>query len=101
METLPNNFLGLERKDCSYDGARFAVLPVPYDSTASYRAGSRNGPAAVIAASQHLEWFDEELEAECYHCGVATLDPVEPNMVGPEAMHEDLFKLALVCLHSM
>jgi len=94
METLPNNFLGLEQKDCSYERARFIVLPVPYDSTASYRAGSRYGPAAVIAASQQVEWFDEELEAECYSCGVATLDPVEPNMIGPEAMHEDLFKLA-------
>jgi agmatinase len=56
--------------------------------------GSRHGPAAVITASQHLEWFDEELEAECYQCGIATLDPIEPNLAGPEAMHEDLFKAA-------
>ncbi|MGD2111598.1 MAG: arginase family protein, partial [Phycisphaerae bacterium] len=86
METLPNNFLGLEEQDRRYDRARFAVLPVPYDSTTSYQPGARHGPAAIITASQQLEWFDEELEVECHDIGIATLDAVEPNMVGPEAM---------------
>ena len=90
MESLPYNFLGLEEEHSRYEDARFVVLPVPYDSTASYQTGARKGPAAIISASQHLEWFDEELEAECYDCGIATLDAVEPNMAGPEAMHEDL-----------
>ncbi|GAG39687.1 unnamed protein product, partial [marine sediment metagenome] len=94
MDTIPNNFLGLDDPYSRYDEARFAVLPVPYDSTATYLSGARRGPAAIISASQQLEWFDEELEAECYKCGIATLAPVEPNMTGPEAMHEDLFGLA-------
>lgn len=94
MDTLPNNFLGLNEKYSRYSDARFAVLPIPYDSTTSYLPGARNGPAAVISASQQLEWFDEELQAECYKCGIATLDPVEPNMIGPEAMHEVLYKHA-------
>lgn len=94
MDTLPNNFLGLDEKYSRYDDARFAVLPIPYDSTTSYLSGARKGPAAIISASQQLEWFDEELQAECYKCGIATLDAVEPNMVGPEAMHEALYKHA-------
>ena len=94
METMPNNFLGLDERHSRYDSARFVILPVPYDSAASWMSGSRNGPGAIISASHHLEWFDEELEAECYRCGIATLDAVEPNMAGPEAMHGDLFKLA-------
>ncbi len=94
METIPNNFLGLDEKYCRYNNARFIVLPIPYDATASWLPGARNGPAAIISASQHLEWFDEELETECYRCGIATMDAVEPNLAGPEAMHEDLFKLA-------
>jgi agmatinase len=60
----------------------------------SYNAGARNGPAAIIAASQHVDEFDEELERECYHCGIATLDPLEINAAGPEAMHEDIFRAA-------
>lgn len=94
MDITPNNFLGLEDKYNRYDDARFVVLPVPYDSAASWQAGARKGPAAIISASQHMEWFDEELEEDCYKCGIATLDPIEPNIVGPEAMHHDLFKFA-------
>ena len=94
METLPFNFLGLPEKYCQYREARFAVLPIPYDLTTSYMSGTRHGPAAIIAASDHVEWFDEELEAECYQCGIATMDAVEPHLAGPEAMEQALFEAA-------
>jgi len=94
MNSLPQNFLGLEAEHCNYDSARFAVLPVPYDAAASYQSGARRGPSAIISASQHVEMFDDELLASCYQAGIATLDPLEPNLTGPEAMHEDLFKAA-------
>ncbi len=94
MNTAANNFLGLEPEWSTYKTSRFAVLPVPYDATATYQSGSRRGPAAIIEASQQVELFDEELEAECYRAGIATLDPVEPAASGPEAMHESLFKRA-------
>ncbi|RME38660.1 MAG: agmatinase, partial [Planctomycetota bacterium] len=94
METRPGNFLGLPERYSRYDRSRFVVLPIPYDSTASYLAGTREGPAAVLAASHHLEWFDEELERECYRGGVCTLEAVEPDVSGPEAMHEKLFRHA-------
>lgn len=94
MSSIPNNFLGLESKYSTYDDARFAVLPIPYDSAASYQAGARNGPAAIISASQHIELFDMEVGRECHKPGVATLDPIAPSRAGPAAMHEDLFKMA-------
>jgi agmatinase len=94
MDTVPNKFLGLEEKYAVYESAKFAVLPIPYDATASYRPGARFGPSAIIAASQHVEWFDEELKSQCHKSGIATLNPVEPNVTCPEAMHQDLFKHA-------
>ena len=94
MNTVPNNFLGLEPEASDYERARFAVLPVPYDATASYRSGSRDGPAVILQASQQVELFDEELSGEFHTAGIATLDPVEPDARGPEAMHEALFKHA-------
>ncbi|MCH8966656.1 MAG: agmatinase [Planctomycetes bacterium] len=94
MKTAPDNFLQLGPKENAYDTAQFAVLPVPYDATASYLPGARRGPAAIITASQHLEDFDDELEVECHKAGIATLDPVVPNASGPQAMHEDLFRIA-------
>ena len=94
VSTSPDHFLGLEAKYSRYAQSRFAVLPIPYDSAASYQSGARNGPRAIVTASQHVETFDEELEVECHQCGIATLEPLEPNLAGPEAMHEDVFKVA-------
>lgn len=94
METTPRNFLGLEEEHSRYDSAQFAILPVPYDSSASYMSGSRNAPTAIISASEHLEWFDEELHKECFQCGIATLDPIEPNLDGPKSMQDDLCEWA-------
>ncbi|MFH1109875.1 MAG: agmatinase family protein [Planctomycetota bacterium] len=91
---MPQNFLGLPARYSDYPRARFAVLPIPYDSTTSFQTGTREGPAAIIRASQQVELFDEELEAECHRAGVATLDPLMPNMAGPKAMHEDVFVAA-------
>ncbi len=94
VQRVCNNFLALEPRYSEYAKARYVVLPVPYDGGASYKAGAREGPAAIIEASHHVETFDEELGGEFYRAGIATLDAIAPNKAGPQAMHEDLFKLA-------
>jgi agmatinase len=94
MGTLPFNFLGLPAEHVAYDTARFAILPVPYDSTTCFQAGTRRAPHAIIAVSPQIEFFDEELLGEFHECGIATLDAIEPNMSGPHAMHEDLYRAA-------
>ena len=38
--------------------ARFHVLPVPYEKTVSYGGGTKDGPAAILAASGQLERWD-------------------------------------------
>lgn len=91
---LPQNFLGLESPHAEYDAARYVILPVPYDAATSYQSGTRDAPDAILRASRQVELFDDELCATCYQAGIATLDPVEPNLAGPEAMHHDLFKTA-------
>lgn len=94
MTTIPNNFLGLPKPQSDYAKAKYAVLPIPYDSTTSFQTGTREGPAAIIRASQQVELFDEELEGEFYKAGVATLDPLAPNMAGPKEMHDDIYAAA-------
>lgn len=94
MQQLTPGFLGLEPRYTNYSRARFAVLPVPYDATTSYNVGTRNGPAAILAASCQVELFDEELGVEFHKPGVATLLPVEPVGEGPAAMHEAIFRAA-------
>ena len=88
-----DNFLGLPKRDSDYRRARYALLPVPYDATASFQTGTRWGPRAIITASQQVELFDLEYEREFVDCGVATLDPLEPDAV-PKQMHEAVYQAA-------
>lgn len=79
-----DNFLGLEPALADYRKARFACLPVPYDATTSFGVGTREGPRAIITASQQVELYDEELRRESIKAGVATLDLISPDSRGPE-----------------
>ncbi|GAB1354094.1 agmatinase [Erysipelotrichia bacterium] len=79
------SFLGLSEEDSSYEDARAVIIPVPYDSTTSYRAGTREGPAAIITASRQVELYDLDLQCEPLLAGVHTLPELEPDMQGPAA----------------
>jgi agmatinase len=83
-------FGGLEVTQNDYSSARAVVLPVPYDGTATYRTGSREGPAAILNASANMELFDEDLKRDPSEVGIATLEPVEPDARGPEWMVESV-----------
>jgi len=80
----PYNFPGIEPELSSFERAKVVVLPVPYDSTTCYKAGSRDGPRAIIAASRQMELYDEELGYEPARVGIHTLDELEPSMNSPK-----------------
>ncbi len=80
------NFGGLTAEMIPDGPPRFSVLPVPYDLTASYMSGMRNGPRAIIEASTHMELYDDELGCEPYLTGIETLAPLEPTALGPREM---------------
>ena len=84
---LPFNFGGLEDEHGALESARIAVLPAPYDFSTTYQGGTRWGPRAILAASQNMELWDEELGAT-YRAGIHTLPELEPTALGPEAMAE-------------
>jgi agmatinase len=89
MPLLPTNFGLLEPDSCGYETSRVVVLPVPFERTTSYGKGTSAGPAAIIRASQSLELYDEELGAEPYRMGIATLAPFLPEAYDmAEAMAE-------------
>ena len=85
---IPHNFLALPTEQSSLDAARVALIPVPYDSTTSFRSGSRDGPEAMITASYGLEDYDLELELDVSEIGIHTTGAVEPHMAGPGPMAE-------------
>ncbi len=90
---LPDNFLGLPQVYSDYKRSRFVISPVPYEQTTSYKAGTREGPQAIISASKQVELFDEELETEPYKAGICTLNELEPTSKGPEQMVEKIYKV--------
>ncbi|MCD7781956.1 MAG: agmatinase [Methanosphaera sp.] len=51
----------------------YVILGIPFDSTTSYKAGSRYGPKAIREASYNFEsynmTFDRELLCNCYDIG--------------------------------
>jgi agmatinase len=57
--------------------APFAVIPVPYDGTSTWRKGADRGPAALLDASAECETYDAESGVDLAEVGVATLPPIE------------------------
>ncbi|HXF63872.1 MAG TPA: agmatinase [Caldilineaceae bacterium] len=60
----PDNFLGLPPSAADPKQAGVLVLPIPFEATVSYGQGTAGGPAAIIAASQQVELYDREFDAE-------------------------------------
>jgi agmatinase len=94
--------------------AKVGVLPVPYDSTATYGTGQRAGPNAIIQASRQLELYDIETKTDFTQTiGFFTFpelmcskkDPALVNKAVEESVHEILksgrFPLMLGGEHSI
>jgi len=90
---LPRNYLGIPLIFSNYRRSRFVILPVPYEQTTSYKAGTREGPQAIISASKQVELFDEELQIEPYKAGICTLDELEPICSCSEEMIKRIYKV--------
>ncbi len=87
---LPHNFLGLDEATSALERAGAVVVPVPYEATTSYGGGARGGPRAIVEASRYIELYDQELDAEPYERGVATLPELELSRGDPETAMEEL-----------
>ena len=62
-------------------------MPIPYESTTSYGAGARDGPAAILTASRQVELYDREFGGEpAMKYGIHTILPLNPVHRSPEAM---------------
>ncbi|MHC4606937.1 MAG: agmatinase [Planctomycetota bacterium] len=82
----PLKFLDIPEAHTDPERARFVVLPVPYEATVCYRKGTRFGPDAIIRASHHVEFFDEEAQGEPWKEGIATLPAVDVRGEAPEVL---------------
>lgn len=86
------NYLGIPEDESRYESSPYVILPVPYEGTVTYGAGTAYGPNAIIEASREVELFDDELEIEPYKVGIHTLAPLETTSRGPEAQNEIIYR---------
>lgn len=93
-EHIPQNFLGLPAKTSGYDGARLVVVPIDFEATTTYGAGTRHGPAAILAASQQVETYDPDLDVDLIDAPIHTLAPLAPDFSSPGAMTERIERVA-------
>ncbi|MDE1828316.1 MAG: agmatinase [Candidatus Micrarchaeota archaeon] len=91
LNSLPKyNLFGVE--EIGYKKARVVVLPIPYDSTVTYRSGTREGPRAIIEASRNMEWYSYELGEDISKVGVYTMDEMAPDLSSPRNMVRQIAK---------
>ncbi len=74
---LPRVFLGLDGERATPERAATWILPVPYEATTSWGAGTRLGPRAIIDASRYIELYDHELGRDPSLEGVYTFPALE------------------------
>jgi agmatinase len=55
------------------DEARVVLIPVPWEATVSYGAGTADGPAAILQASRQVDLLDRDT-GRPYQAGIAMLD---------------------------
>src|SRR5581483_12372243 len=82
----PHGFIAPPAPYAEYDKSRVVILPVPYDSTVTARAGTRDGPDAIISNSMDMETYDVQLGFEPYKHGIYTSPSVFVTNQTPEKM---------------
>ena len=86
LAAASTSFGGRDGASRDPENAQVLIIPVPYDATTTYMPGTRQGPDAILRASQQLELFDEETGQEVFRIGIATLEEMEVDASKPRAM---------------
>jgi len=73
----PLCFGGLQPPSRTFAAARAVVLPVPFERTTSYVAGTRNAPREILLASGQVELWDDEMATDTHMAAVFTLPELD------------------------
>lgn len=86
----PLTFLSLP--NAPTESADVLILPVPYEQTVTYKGGTRQGPAAILAASDQLEFYEEDAGwCPTEYLKLAVLPAVSLDFESEELFHEHLY----------
>ena len=70
MNPLP--FLGLEGELADVHSSPVVVVPIPLEKTTTYQKGAKNGPSAILRASDYLEFYDAYFDTQTCRVGIGT-----------------------------
>jgi agmatinase len=70
-------YFGLADEYSTKENSKAVILPAPYEATTSYGKGAKDGPQAILSASQKVELFDDELWTMPYKIGIQSMPSVE------------------------
>lgn len=93
---VESNFGGISKEYTLKSTARAAVIPVPYEKTSSWLAGSSRGPQAIIEASGHIELYDIETDSEVYLKGIYTAPEIR-GKTAPEMIDRLSKEVSTLC----
>lgn len=68
-------FFGEDFAACWPESAQAVVVPLPLERTVSYGCGTGRGPAAILAASEQLEFWEAEEKIDYLDYRIATRPP--------------------------
>ncbi len=92
--TISLIFGGTKQDEAAYDAATAVVLPIPFERTTSYVAGTRNGPREILLASAQMELWDEETSTSAADIPVYTLPEMELPFGAMEGALEEIRRVA-------
>lgn len=83
--SIEDAYFGLDEELATLDRANYVIIQAPYAATVSYGGGTEAGPEAIMRASQQVEFYDDELDAEpILSAGVYTTSPLPCDCDGEE-----------------
>ncbi|OGE71214.1 agmatinase [Candidatus Daviesbacteria bacterium RIFOXYD1_FULL_41_10] len=92
------NFALIDEKYTDFEKAKFVVVSATYEVSATYRGGCKDGPPAIISASQYIELYDDEINKETFKAGIHTLPDVIPALGAARDMVDRLYSVTKMLL---
>ena len=91
VDVMLQSFFSLLDDRCNPQTARYRIVPVPYEGTVCFLGGTGRGPEAILAVSNQMEHFDEELLCDFTRSGIATFPSILPAGT-PQEMHDRIYQ---------
>ncbi|RMD58448.1 agmatinase, partial [Candidatus Woesearchaeota archaeon] len=81
------NFMGLP-DEYAGENSKTVIIPIAYEKNTTYGQGASRGADEIIAASRHIEYYDDELCKEPYESGIKLLKTLRCSNLLPEEAQE-------------